>query len=63
MANLLFDALKEIKEKEERKKPKVIYLDEKDGKVKEKPLSLKDSAGSYIYKRNPVKEIHDAIFS
>lgn len=55
MANLLFDALKEIKEKS----PKVIYLDEKTGEIKEKPL--KDSAGSLLYK-NPIKEIHDSIF-
>ena len=55
--NVLFDALKEIKEKEE-KKPKVIYLDEKDGTIKEKPLL--DSAGSFVY--NPAKEIHDSIF-
>jgi hypothetical protein len=59
--NLLFDALKEIKEQEE-KKPKVIYLDEKDGKIKEKPLL--DSAGSKRKPslRNPIKEIHDSIF-
>jgi hypothetical protein len=54
--NLLFDALKEIKEKS----PKRIYLDEKTGEVKEEPL--KDSAGSIILYKNPAKEIHQSIF-
>ena len=57
VSNMLFDALKEIKEKE-RKKPMRIYLDEKTGQIKEEPLL--DSAGSYLY--NPAKEIHDSIF-
>ncbi len=56
MANFIFDALKEIKEKEERKPPMRIYLDK--GEIKEE--KLKDSAGS-LY--NPVKEIHDYLFS
>jgi hypothetical protein len=55
-----------------RKEPSIIYLDENDGKIKEKPLTeskLDSSASAYVNYRtmeynykNPLKFIHDSIF-
>ena len=65
MENILYDELKKLKEKENRLEPKMIYLDEKDGKIKEEPLSkLNDSTGAYMKKRkSELDEIHDFMFS
>jgi hypothetical protein len=46
MENMLYDSLKKLKQKE-RLEPKMIYLDESDGKIKEIPL--KDSSASAYY--------------
>lgn len=67
MENMLYDSLKKLKQKE-RLEPKIIYLDEKEGKIKEKPLSSLDSSASHLYikkkaKVNDAKLIHDFIFS
>ncbi|HXV87954.1 MAG TPA: hypothetical protein VD710_02555 [Nitrososphaeraceae archaeon] len=56
---MIYETLKRL----QRKQPSYIYLDETDGKIKERPLQ--DSAGgasiNHSYK-NPAKLIHDSIF-
>ncbi len=52
---------------ETKRKPAcLIYRDEKDGQIKEIPLSKLDSAGSAlinkVMKQSPAKLIHDSIF-
>ena len=59
--NFIFDAMKEFA-KNERKPPMRIYKDEKTREIKEELLKT-DSAGSRFTRRNPLKDIHDFIFS
>jgi len=62
MENILYKELKKLV-KEERKEPKMIYLDE-TGKIKEEPLSNQDSTGAYIKKRkSELKVIYESIFN
>lgn len=53
---MIYETLKRL----QRKQPSYIYLDETDGKIKERPLKL-DSAGASAH-INPAKLIHDSIF-
>jgi hypothetical protein len=62
---MIYETLKQIVDEENKRKAKYIFLDETDGKIKEKPLS--DMAGSALINntvkvRNPAKLIHDFMF-
>lgn len=61
---MIYDTLKNLVDNNyKRKQPMHIYLDESDGKIKERPLML-DSAGALMNNQvNPAKSIHKFMFS
>ena len=54
---MIYETLKRL----QRKQPSYIYLDETDGKIKERPLKL-DSAGAAMNQVNEAKSIHKFLF-
>ena len=59
--NMLFESLKRLKveQKQKRLPPREIYLDESDGKIKERPLPQSDMAAS-AYINKTVKKTNKA---
>ena len=59
----IYDTLKKLVDNDsERKQPMDIYLDETDGKIKERPLSGMAASALNLNKVNQAKEIHKFIF-
>lgn len=54
---MIYETLKRL----QRKQPSYTYLDETDGKIKERPLTL-DSAGATLNQINAAKSIHKFMF-
>jgi hypothetical protein len=53
---MIFETLKKL----ERKQPSYTYLDETDGKIKERPLA--SAASALVNQVNAAKTIHEFIF-